>query len=122
MQASAVESMERSNNPARLAMAVNEKVEARLAEAKQEWQLKWDGDRRRFNAEIERLKKAGSPSAVDEKKDAARRALLEKLGKLPPGSGGPGPKTADQVQKEFEDAKIGWDTEREQFNLKIKKL
>src|SRR5207245_1991786 len=31
MQASAVEAMERSNNPARLTLAVNEKVEARLA-------------------------------------------------------------------------------------------
>jgi class 3 adenylate cyclase len=122
MQASAVEAMERSNNPARLAMAVNEKVEARIAEAKQEWQLQWDGERRRFTAEIERLKKAGSPSAIDEKKEAARRAVLERLGKLPAGSAGPAAKTADQVQKEFDDAKIGWDTEREQLNLKIKKL
>jgi class 3 adenylate cyclase len=124
MQTAAVEAMERSNNPARLAMAVNEKLEARVAEAKQEWQLQWDGERKRFNAEIERLKKAAAPGAVDEKKEAARRALLERLGKLPPGSAGTSPaaKTADQWQKEFEDAKIGWENERDQLNLKIKKL
>ena len=122
MQATAVESMERSNNPARLAMAVNEKLDARVAEAKQEWQLQWDGERKRFQAEIDRLKKAASPSAVDEKKEAARRALLEKLGKLPPGSAGPAGKTADQWEREFEDAKIGWDNERQQFELKMKKL
>ncbi len=122
MQASAVEAMERSNNPARLAVAVNEKVEARLAEAKQEWRLQWEGERKRFTAEIERLKKAASGSAGDQRRDAARRAVLEKLGKLPPGSAPPAGKRADQWQKEFEDARIGWDTEREQLNLKIKKL
>jgi len=37
-----------------------------------------EGERRRLTAEIERLKKA--PGAADEKKEAARRALLEKLG------------------------------------------
>ena len=122
MQASAVEAMERSNNPTRLAMAVNERVEAQLADAKQEWQLQWEGERRRLNAEIERLKKAGAPSALGEKREAARREALVRLGKLPPGSAGPPAKTADQVQEEFEDAKIGWNTEREQLNLKIKKL
>jgi class 3 adenylate cyclase len=122
MQATAVEAMERTNNPARLAVAVNEKVEARLAEAKQEWQLQWEGERRRFNAEIERLKKAASPSALDEKREAARRAVLQRLGKLPAGSAGPATKSADQWQKEFEDAKIAWNTEREQLNLKIRKL
>jgi adenylate cyclase len=124
MQASAVDAMERSNNPARLAMAVSEKLEARLAEAKQEWQLQWDGERRRLTAEIERLKKTASPAAAFEKKEAARRAVLEKLGKLPPGSAGPSAaaRTADQWQREFEDAKIGWENERNQLNLKIKKL
>ena len=121
-QASAVEATERVNNPARMTVAINERVEARLSEAKQEWQLQWEGERRRFNAEIERLKKAASPSAMDEKREATRRAVLEKLGKLPAGSAGPAPKTADQWQKEFEDAKIAWETEREQLSLKIKKL
>jgi len=121
-QASAVEAMERLNNPARMTVTINEKVEARLSEAKQEWQLQWEGERRRLNAEIDRLKKAGSPYAIVEKREAARRAVLQKLGKLPPGSSGPAPRTADQWQKEFEDARIGWDTEREQLKLKIKKL
>ena len=121
-QASAVEAMERLNNPARITVAVNEKVETRLAEAKQEWLLQWEADRRRLNAEIERLRKSASPSAKDEKKEATRRAVLEKLGKLPPGSAGPAPKTLDQWQKEFEDAKIGWETERESLSLRIKRL
>ncbi len=120
MQASAVEAMERSNNPARLAVAVNEKLEARLAEAKQEWQFQWDGERRRLTAEIERLRNA-SPSS-HQKKEAARRAVLEKLGKLPPGTGGPGVKTADRWEKEFQDAKIGWETEREQLRFRVRKL
>ena len=121
-QASAVEAIERLNNPARITVAVNEKVETRLAEAKQEWLLQWEAERRRLNAEIERLRKSASPSAKDEKKEAARRAVLEKLGKLPPGSAGPAPKTLDQWQKEFEDAKIGWETERESLSLRIKRL
>ena len=121
-QASAVEAMERLNNPARMTVAINERVEARVAEAKQEWQLQWEGERRRLNAEIERLKKAASPSAIQQRREATKRAVLQKLGKLPPGSTGPAPKTADQWQKEFEDAKIGWDTEREQLKVKIKKL
>ena len=121
-QASAVEAMERLNNPARITVAVNEKVETRLAEAKQEWLLQWEAERRRLNAEIERLRKSASPSAKDERREAARRAVLEKLGKLPPGSAGPAPKTLDQWQKEFEDAKIGWETERESLSLRIKRL
>jgi class 3 adenylate cyclase len=122
MQASAVEAMERANNPARLALAVNEKLEARLAEAKQEWQSQWDSERKRFMTEIDRLRKAGSPLVVDEKKEAARRAVLERLGKLPPGSAVPLGKTADQWDREFQHAKMAWAGEREQLNLKIKKL
>jgi class 3 adenylate cyclase len=122
MQGAAVEAMERSNNPARLALAVNERLEGRLAEAKQEWQLQWNGERKRFQAEIERLKKAALPSAGDQRKDAARRAVLEKLGKTPGGSPGPQVRTADQWQREFEDSKILWENERDQLNLKIKKL
>jgi class 3 adenylate cyclase len=122
MQTTVLEAMERSNNPSRMAAAVREQVDSRVADAKQEWQLQWDGERKRLTAEIERLKKAGAPGAVDEKKEAARRALLERLGKLPAGSSGPPPKGADQWEREFQDAKIQWDTEREQLNLKIKKL
>jgi class 3 adenylate cyclase len=122
LQVASVDAMERSNNPARLALAVNEKLEARLADAKQEWQLQWNGERKRFQAEIERLKKAGSLSAADERKEAARRAVLEKLGKAPAGSAGPAVKTAAHWQKEFEDGKIVWENERDQLKLKIKKL
>jgi class 3 adenylate cyclase len=121
MQATVLEAMERSNNPARTAMALRDQVDARVAEAKQDWQLQWEGERKRFMAEIERLKKAASPGVADEKKEAARRALLERLGKLPAGSS-PATKTADQWEREFQDAKIQWDTEREQLNLKIKRL
>src|SRR5438876_1427986 len=71
-QASAVEAMERLNNPTRITVAVNEKVETRLAEAKQEWLLRWEAERRRLNAEIERLRKGASPSAKDQKREAAR--------------------------------------------------
>ena len=120
MQGSVIEAMERSNNPARTAMAVREQLEARLAEAKQEWQLQWEGDRKRLNLEIERLKKSGS--VADAKKEAARRAILEKLGKIPPGSAGAGVKTAAQWEQEYANAKIQWETEREQLNLKIKRL
>jgi hypothetical protein len=122
MQAGVVDAMERANNPARVALTIREQVESRLSEAKQEWQLQWSGERRRLLAEIERLKKGAAPGAVEEKKEAARRALLEKLGKLPAGSGGAASRTADQWEQEFEDAKIQWETDREHLNLKIKKL
>ena len=120
MQGSVIEAIERSNNPTRMALAVREQVDARLVDAKQEWQLQWEGDRRRLQAEIDRMKKASG--AADEKKEQARRVLLEKLGKLPVGSSGGGAKSADQLQREFEDAKIGWETERDQLKLKVTKL
>jgi class 3 adenylate cyclase len=119
VEASLIDAMERSNNQARVANAVREQVEERVSEAKQEWQLQWEADRRRLLAEIERLKKG--PAVADEKKEAAKRAVLEKLGKLAPGSG-PGQKTAEQWEREFEDAKIRWVTECEQLNLRVKKL
>lgn len=122
MQASVIEGMERSNNPARMAAALRDQVDARVAEAKQEWQLQWEGERKRLTAEIERLKRTSGPGADAEKKEAARRALLEKLGKLPKGPAGPAAKTADQWEKEYQEAKINWETERDQLNLKIKKL
>src|SRR5262249_51362882 len=122
MQASVVEAMERSNNPSRMAAAIREQVDARVKDSKQEWQLQWEGERKRLTSEIERLKKAAAPTVAEEKKEAARRAVLEKLGRLPAGSAGPAGKTADQWEKEFEDGKIQWNTERDQLSLKIKKL
>jgi class 3 adenylate cyclase len=122
MQASLVDSMERTNNPARMALALREQLELRLAEAKLEWQLQWEGERKRYIAEIERLKKALGPVASEEKKEAARRALREKLGKSAMGSSGPILKSADQWERDFQESKIEWDTEREQLKLKIHKL
>jgi class 3 adenylate cyclase len=122
MQTSVLEAMERSNNPSRMAAAVRDQVDARLKDAKHEWQLQWEGERKRLTAEIERLKKVAAPTINEERRDAARRAVLSKLGKLPPGYAGPPGKTADQLEKEYEDARIDWNTEREQLNLKIKKL
>jgi class 3 adenylate cyclase len=120
MQASVLDAMERSNNPARMAASLREQVEARVAEAKQDWQLQWDSERKRSKAEIDRLKKSGGSG--DQKKDAARRAVLQKLGKLPSGEIAPAAKSADQWESEFTEAKIQWETEREQLNLKIRKL
>jgi class 3 adenylate cyclase len=84
MQGAVIEAMERSNNPSRTALAVREHLDTRVAEAKREWIIEWEGERKRFTAEIERLKK--SARLPDERKEAARLALLEKLGKLPAGS------------------------------------
>jgi len=119
MQASVIEGMERSNNPARMALAIRDQVDTRLAKAKQEWQLQWDAERRRLNAEVERWKKAGEGT---EKKDLARRALLEKLGKAGASDSAPGTKTAELWQKEFEDARLKWQAERDQLLLRIKQL
>ena len=120
IQGAALEAMERSNNPTRLALAVREQVDAKIRDARQDWQLEWDGERRRLTMEIERLKKAAN---IDEKKDAARRALLQKLGKLPlaPGAAG-APRTADQWQREFEESRVQWETERDQLKLKLERI
>jgi class 3 adenylate cyclase len=122
MQATVIEAMERSANPTRTAAALREQVDVRVAEAKQEWQLQWEGERKRYQTEIERLKKGGGMTAADQKREAARRALLQKMGKLPAGSPGPAAKTAEQWQHEFEDIKIQWEAERDQLQLKVKKL
>src|SRR5262245_27546054 len=120
MQASFVDAMERSNNPARMAFAVREQVDQRMADAKQEWQLQWEVERKRLNAEIQRL--SNSASIAAQKKEATRRAVLEKLGKLPASTSTPAGKTADQLEREFEDAKIEWDAERQRLLFNIKKL
>jgi len=121
MESSFIDVKERSNNPTRLAIAVREQVEARMAEAKQEWELQWATERRRLLAEVERLRKAGSSSGYDDKKEAARRAVLEKLGKLPSGSR-PVVKTAEHWEREFQDARIEWETEVARLSLRVRKL
>jgi class 3 adenylate cyclase len=122
LQARIVEAMERLNNPVRNTAAVRELVEARVADAKEEWQSQWDAERKRLTTEIDRLKKALSVSTLDKNKEAARRAVLEKLGKLPPISAGRLTKAANQSELEFEHTKSQWETERQQLNDKIKKL
>jgi class 3 adenylate cyclase len=119
MQRSVVEGIERSNNPARMALAVREQVDARVKKEKSDWQLQWEGERKRLTAEIDRLRKART--AKDEKKDAAKNALLQKLGKLPPGSG-PVLRTADEWETEFNQARVLWENERDQLTLEIHKL
>jgi class 3 adenylate cyclase len=117
MQASVIEAMEKSNNPARMGTMVREQVDARLAGAKQEWELGWQTERRQLTSELERLKKTSGAS--DERKEAARLALLQKLGKLPPGSA---IKSPEQLRQELERAKRQWETERDELLLKIKRL
>src|SRR5262249_42092516 len=113
MQDSVVDAMERSNNPARMSMAVREEIESRVAEAKKELQLRSELERTRLEGEVERLKKR---AFTEENREAARRAVLEKLGKA--GS----VKTAERWEREFHDAKLQWQGEREQLNLTIRKL
>jgi class 3 adenylate cyclase len=116
LQASALEAMAQSNNPTRLAMAVREQVESRLKEAKKDWEHQWEIERQRLKEEIEQLKKA---SSVDDKKDAARRALLQKLGKVAAGEAA---KSTEEWQREFNSAKQRWDGERGLLNLKMQQL
>jgi hypothetical protein len=81
--------------------------------------MQWEAERRRFHAEIDRLKKAAG--IVDSpQKAAAKRALLEKLGKLPAGSSGPANSVAS-LERDFEQAKLAWDTERQQLLIRAKK-
>src|SRR5262249_7116925 len=119
MRRSIIEAMEISNTPARSSIAVREQIESRVAEAKKELQLQWDRERGRLQGEIERLKKR---AFTEENREAARRAVLEKLGKVPAGSPERPLKTAERWEREFLDARIQWEVEREQLNLTIKKL
>jgi class 3 adenylate cyclase len=120
VQGSMIDAMERNNNSTRIGLIVREQVEARLDQAKRDWQIESDGERRRMQAEIDRLKKAVSGDA---KKDAARTAVLQKLGKLQPNSGLPAAaRNVEEWEREFENARIGWETERDQLNLKIEVL
>jgi class 3 adenylate cyclase len=118
LEHASLESLERSNNPTRLALSVRQEVDERLKEARQDWELQWDGERRRLNAEVARLKKIASSG---DRKEAAKRNVLEKLGKrqaVPEPAG----KTADQWEHEFETEKIKWQTERDELRLKAQRL
>jgi class 3 adenylate cyclase len=119
LQRSAIESKEQLNNPSRFALAVREKVDSRLVTAKQDWEMQWEAERRRLHGEIERLKKAAGLTDSPEKA-AAKRVLLEKLGKMPKGSSGYGNSMA-QLERDFDAAKLAWDTERQQLLIRAKK-
>jgi class 3 adenylate cyclase len=111
-----VDALERSNNPARVALAVREQLDARIDQARRNWQIESEGERRRLNIEIERLRKINDNEA---KKDAARAAVLQKLGRAQPGQPGPAARTAEDSERDFEAAKIQWETERAQLKLNI---
>jgi class 3 adenylate cyclase len=113
LHGAALQAMEQTNNPARLALAVREQVDSRLKDAKVEWQLQWEAERRRLNAEIERLKKGGG----EQQKDAARRAVLQRLGKLPAGQKGP-----MDIERDFDEAKAQWDLERDELKIRVNQL
>ena len=118
LQRAAIESMEQSNNPTRFALAVREKLDSRLTAARQDWEMQWEAERRRLQAEIDQLKKTAG--LVDSpQKAAAKRAILEKLGKLPAGSSGP--KSILALERDFEEAKLAWDSERQQLLIRAKK-
>ena len=118
MQTNMVDAMARSNNPVRAARAIREQVEARVVGAREELELQWQNERKRLLDEIERLKTGVS---ADEKKKAARQALLQKLGKVQ-GSTPVAAKTADEWANEFQSTKAQWDVEREQLQADVQRL
>jgi class 3 adenylate cyclase len=117
MQTAALEAMERSNNPTRVALAVREQVDSRLSEARHDWELQWESERRRLHAEIDRLKNRGDKR--EERKEAARRTILQKLGRLPAGEN---VKSNEDWRELFEQAKVEWETQRDQLQYKVKAL
>jgi chromosome segregation ATPase len=114
LHGAALQAMEQTNNPARLALAVREQVDSRLKDAKVDWQLQWEAERRRFMAEIERLKKI----PADGGKEAARRLVLQKLGKMPAGP----EKAPVDVQREYDEAKGQWELERDELKIRVNQL
>src|SRR5262245_16554148 len=117
MQASIVDAVERSNNPARMSVAAREQLEAHVAAAKRDANIQLERERSRLQNEIDRLRNV---ALTDGRREAARHAVLEKLGKVPTDL--PGRKTADRWEREFHDARMQWEIEREQLKLAIKKL
>jgi class 3 adenylate cyclase len=116
LQNAALQAMEQSHNPARLALAVREQVESRLKDAKRDWEVQWESERRRLMSEIEYLKKVGN---TDDQKDAARRAVLQKLGKAPTARA---VKSADEWQQDFDSERAQFNSERDDLRLKVQQL
>jgi class 3 adenylate cyclase len=119
METTTLETIERTNNPTRFALVVREEVDVRIKEARSDWELQWEGERRRLQAEIERLRNVTRTG--DPKKEAARRKILERLGKVVPTEDA-GPKTPEQYENEFQSARMQWETERGELSLKVNKL
>lgn len=119
MQGAALESMERLNNPARLAVAVRQQVDAKLSEVTKELELQWGIERRRLSAEIERLSQ--DRDAV-EKKEAVRRSVLEKLGKLPAKARETDAKPTDEWERKLANAQLEWEVERQHLNQELQRL
>ena len=97
-----VEAMERSNNPARAATQIREQVQARLDQARKEWQAEWKVERTRLEAEIENAKTAGQPK---DPMAEARRMMMERMKAKQEGRepGTPGAELAaakDKAEKE----------------------
>ena len=115
LQGAALQAMEQQHNPARLALAVREQVDLRLKEARKDWELQWESERRRLMSEVEYLKKVGNS---DDQKEAARRAVLQKLGKLPSRA----VKSAEDWQHDFDAERAKFDTERDELRLKVQQL
>jgi class 3 adenylate cyclase len=116
LQGAALQAMEQTHNPARLALAVREQLELRLKEARKDWELQWESERRRLQSEIEYLKKVGNS---DDQKEAARRAVLQKLGKVPSTRA---VKSADEWQRDFDAERAKFDKERDELRLRVQQL
>jgi class 3 adenylate cyclase len=116
LQGAALQAMEQTHNPARLALAVREQVELRLKEARKDWELQWESERRRLQSEIEYLKKVGNS---DDQREAARRAVLQKLGKVPSTRA---VKSAEEWQRDFDSERAKFDTERDELRLRVQQL
>jgi chromosome segregation ATPase len=116
LQGAALQAMEQTHNPARLALAVREQVEIRLKEARKDWELQWESERRRLQNEIDYLKKVGN---ADGQKEAARRAVLQKLGKVPPARA---VKSAEEWQRDFDAERVKFDTERDELRNKLQQV
>jgi hypothetical protein len=129
LQGAALEAMAQTNNPARMALAIRDQVDARLKDAKEQWRMQWEGERSRLLSEIERLKNAVSAvPLIDDKGESARKGLLQKPGKGPAdpapltaGWGGGG-KTPQQWESEFREAKAKWELERDQLAMRVNQL
>lgn len=121
-QTSLVDAVTRANNPVRNAMVLREQLQARLEEARLEWQKNWDLDRQRLHLEIARLQKMAS---VPDAREKARKAIRDHLGKgppvedMPPYASNP---LAAKLAQELEKARLDWDHERAQLAIQVDRL